>query len=144
MLRTEELQGILFKALEDTSQVYTGHVQDPAAYVADGKAHLLAHLLNPAISATATPEAHARSCKVTIDRLDGYALAHSKGSWLLYSDSDRLFWLAWGSDPLDLQGGFKVHVQHLSERGLGCCDENLPRTFLERTHRDSAASGVWR
>src|SRR5690606_14424277 len=103
MSRTVELQEILFEALKDTSQVYTGHVQDAATHVAEGRAHLLSHLLNPVIPATATPEAHARSCKVTIDRLDGYALVHSKGSWLLYSDSDRLFWLAWGSYPHDLQ-----------------------------------------
>ena len=102
MTDSRELHSILFKALEDTSQVFTGHVQDPEAYVAEGKAHLLAHLLDPPVAAVATPNDHARSCKVTINRLEGYALANSKDYWLLYCPDDKLFWLAWGSDPLDL------------------------------------------
>ena len=103
MVSTEELKAILFRALEDTSQVYTSHVEDPARCVAEGKEHLLTHLLNPAVPAVAFPEAHARSCKVTIDRVEGYALAYSNQSWLLYSFSDGLFWLAWGTNPSDLQ-----------------------------------------
>lgn len=103
MASTHELRAILLRALEETSQVYTSHVKDPARYVAEGKAHLLSHLIEPAVAATAFPMGHARSCKVTIDRLDGYALAHSSHSWLLYSFTDGLFWLAWGTDPMDLQ-----------------------------------------
>jgi len=105
MASTDELQAILFRALQDTSQVYTSHVENPAQYVAEGKEHLLSHLLDPAVPAMAFPEAHARSCKVTIARLDGFALAHDSKShsWLLYSPSDSLFWLAWGTDPTDLQ-----------------------------------------
>lgn len=105
MASIEELQAILLRALQDTSQVYMSHVENPAEYVAEGKEHLLSHLLNPAIPATAIPQAHARSCKVTLDRLDAFALAHDSNSysWLLYSSADGLFWLAWGTDPADLQ-----------------------------------------
>ena len=97
------LREVLLRALEDTSQVFTSHVDDPQQYIAEGKEHLLSHLLDPPILATAFAGAHARSCKVTFDRLDGYALAHSNGSWLLLSPSDSLFWLAWGKDPENLQ-----------------------------------------
>ncbi len=103
MIGSRELQSILFSALEDTSQVFTGHVEDAEAYVAEGKAHLMNHLLASPQVAIATPQAHARSCKVTVDCVEGFALAHSKDSWLLYCPDDQLFWLAWGSDPLDLQ-----------------------------------------
>ena len=97
------LRDLLLRALEDTSQVFTGHVPNRQQYIAEGKEHLLSHLLDPPIPATAFAGAHARSCKVTIDRLDGYALAHSNSSWLLLSASDGLFWLAWGKDPKNLQ-----------------------------------------
>ena len=102
MTASRDLHSILFKALEDTAQVFTGHVQDAEAYIAEGKAHLLAHLLDPPMATVAIPGDHARSCKVKIDRLEGYALAKSKDYWLLYCPDDELFWLAWGSDPLDL------------------------------------------
>ena len=107
MIDSEELHATLRKALEDTSQVFTGHVQDADAYIAQGKDHLLAHVLDPPVLAVAVPNDHARSCKVTIDRLEGYALANSESYWLLYCPEDRLFWLAWGSDPLNLsRSGF--------------------------------------
>ena len=105
-----ELHQILFKALEDTASVLTPHVKDRPELISEWRADLLAHLLDPPLSVVAVPKAHARSCKITLDRLEAYALAYKNTSWnlswLLYDREGDLFWLAWGkdADSLELSG----------------------------------------
>src|SRR5215472_6596763 len=96
MLPVTELRFALDRSLCDTSDVYTGHVMDPAAYVEDAKKSLLEALCEPfwvraTVCAPAFPD-HAEG-----EIVEGYCLAERNGYWLVYSPDELRFYCFWGT-----------------------------------------------
>ena len=64
-----------------------------------------------------------------------YPLLDPHGHNITFYDAKKMV------DRATKQGRLKLHVQHLADSDIGCCDENVQRTDSGRASGDSAALG---
>jgi hypothetical protein len=112
MLSDSDPRAKLHAALAEESDVFTGHISDPAKYIANARERLIESECEPYfVSALVMPPAfpdHAEG-----ETIGGYCVAKREGYWLVYSPEEDRFYCFWGTHERSL-GAHGIYGSPLS------------------------------